>query len=321
VTVSENRLVSAPGGTTLAYDPLGRLYSLNDGTTTRLFLYDGDHLFGEYATNGAPLMFYENAAGVDEPVMWFNYSTFEFGTFHGDERGSVVASVASGATTTLNRYDDYGNPQGGAIAGRFGYTGQIWLPQAGLYHYRARAYNPALGRFMQTDPIGYEGRGGSTRSRGEFPMLPSALSDDIEKMVGTAPSLLKRTHGSCFFLELGALTVKGLGKALHGDWSLLVELPNWRFTKQGNMIVGSDDDPDAIDKAFSCIDIGPLTSFSIEPVFHDLRMGFGDGTRFETFLSSSEPESLTSLWVLYVRGRGSWTRGDEGDLSFEGSAE
>jgi len=152
---SENRLVSAPGGTALAYDPLGRLYQLSAGGTVRLFLYDGDNLFGEYATNGAPLMFYGHGPDADEPVMWFNYTTFEFGTFHADERGSVAAVVAPGGTT-LNRYDDYGIPQGGAITGRFGYTGQIWLQQAGLYHYRARAYNPAIGRFMQTDPIGYE---------------------------------------------------------------------------------------------------------------------------------------------------------------------
>ncbi|HEV7661647.1 MAG TPA: RHS repeat-associated core domain-containing protein, partial [Allosphingosinicella sp.] len=153
---SENRLVSAPGGVTLGYDPLGRLYQVYDGTTTRLFLYDGDLLFGEYAANGTPLMFYEHGPGVDKPVMSFNYTTFEFGTFHGDERGSVVAVVAPGGTT-INRYDDYGAPQSGAITGRFGYTGQVWLQQAGLYHYRARAYNPAIGRFMQTDPIGYEG--------------------------------------------------------------------------------------------------------------------------------------------------------------------
>ena len=49
-------------------------------------------------------------------------------------------------------------PQGGAITGRFGYTGQVWLPELGMYDYRARFYNPALGgRFMQTDPIGYGG--------------------------------------------------------------------------------------------------------------------------------------------------------------------
>ncbi|WP_366142689.1 RHS repeat-associated core domain-containing protein [uncultured Pseudoalteromonas sp.] len=25
-----------------------------------------------------------------------------------------------------------------------------------LYHYKARVYHPELGRFMQTDPIGYK---------------------------------------------------------------------------------------------------------------------------------------------------------------------
>jgi RHS repeat-associated protein len=40
--------------------------------------------------------------------------------------------------------------------GRFQYTGQAAIPQIGLYYYKARFYNPALGRFMQTDPIGYD---------------------------------------------------------------------------------------------------------------------------------------------------------------------
>lgn len=26
----------------------------------------------------------------------------------------------------------------------------------GLYYYKARIYSPAIGRFLQTDPIGYE---------------------------------------------------------------------------------------------------------------------------------------------------------------------
>jgi uncharacterized protein RhaS with RHS repeats len=30
------------------------------------------------------------------------------------------------------------------------------VPQLGLYYYKARFYDPSLGRFMQTDPIGYE---------------------------------------------------------------------------------------------------------------------------------------------------------------------
>jgi RHS repeat-associated protein len=40
--------------------------------------------------------------------------------------------------------------------GRFQYTGQILIPELGFYHYKARVYSPYLGRFLQTDPIGYE---------------------------------------------------------------------------------------------------------------------------------------------------------------------
>jgi RHS repeat-associated protein len=54
-----------------------------------------------------------------------------------------------------NTYDEYGIP-GSANSGRFQYTGQVWLPELGLYYYKARFYSPTLGRFLQTDPIGYE---------------------------------------------------------------------------------------------------------------------------------------------------------------------
>ncbi len=54
-----------------------------------------------------------------------------------------------------NRYDDRGIPASTNI-GKFQYTGQLWLPELGFYYYKARIYSPTLGRFMQTDPIGYE---------------------------------------------------------------------------------------------------------------------------------------------------------------------
>lgn len=38
----------------------------------------------------------------------------------------------------------------------FGYTGQLWLKEVGLDYYKARMYSPTLGRFLQTDPIGYK---------------------------------------------------------------------------------------------------------------------------------------------------------------------
>jgi RHS repeat-associated protein len=72
-----------------------------------------------------------------------------------DERGSIVAVTnASGAAIAVNSYDDYGIPASTNV-GRFQYTGQAWLPELGMYYYKARIYSPTLGRFMQTDPIGY----------------------------------------------------------------------------------------------------------------------------------------------------------------------
>jgi len=72
-----------------------------------------------------------------------------------DERGSIVSVTDSaGATIAVNSYDEYGIPASGNV-GKFGYTGQMWLPEAGMWYYKARMYSPTLGRFMQTDPIGY----------------------------------------------------------------------------------------------------------------------------------------------------------------------
>ena len=73
-----------------------------------------------------------------------------------DERGSLVnlSDGTTGASTVINTYDAYGQPAATNL-GRLQYTGQLWMPDFGAYHYKARAYHPGLGRFMQTDPIGY----------------------------------------------------------------------------------------------------------------------------------------------------------------------
>lgn len=41
------------------------------------------------------------------------------------------------------------------IGNRFAFAGRELDAETGLYHNRARAYSPDLGRFLQTDPIGY----------------------------------------------------------------------------------------------------------------------------------------------------------------------
>ena len=154
---SENLLKTAPGGATLAYDPLGRLYQTAKSATTR-FLYDGIDLIGEYDGSNAVQRRYVHGPGIDNPIAWYEGSTIGSTTrrfLMADERGSVVSVTdSSGATIAINAYDEYGIP-GAGNAGRFGYTGQTWLPEVGMWYYKARMYSPTLGRFLQTDPIGY----------------------------------------------------------------------------------------------------------------------------------------------------------------------
>ncbi|WP_322027974.1 RHS repeat-associated core domain-containing protein, partial [Burkholderia sp. BCC1977] len=75
---------------------------------------------------------------------------------YANQQGSVVALAnSSGATTSSQAYGPFGETDG-TPASRFGYTGQQYLAPLGLYYYKARMYSPALGRFLQTDPIGYK---------------------------------------------------------------------------------------------------------------------------------------------------------------------
>ena len=155
---ADNLLTSTggPSSATLAYDPLGRLaQTLGGGVTTR-FGYDGINLIAEYNASNTMLRRYVHGPGSDEPIVWYEGSgTADRRFLMRDERGSIVSVAnASGTVLGINSYDEYGIPASTNL-GRFGYTGQTWLPEVGLYYYKARMYSPTLARFMQTDPIGY----------------------------------------------------------------------------------------------------------------------------------------------------------------------
>lgn len=128
------------------------------GVSDIRFLYDGDALTAEYDGSGNLLKRYVHGAadGQDDPLVEFNgTSTFPRYLF-ADHQGSIVAQAdANGNRIAVNSYDEYGIPANGNT-GRFQYTGQAWISELGMYYYKARIYSPTLGRFMQTDPIGYK---------------------------------------------------------------------------------------------------------------------------------------------------------------------
>ncbi|HEY8963175.1 MAG TPA: RHS repeat-associated core domain-containing protein, partial [Alphaproteobacteria bacterium] len=95
-----------------------------------------------------------------------------------DYHGSVIGYTdGSGNLQALYKYGPYGEPKnisnGTDFTGaRFRYTGQTVLPEAGLYYYKARVYDPIMGHFLQTDPIG---------SKDDLDLYAYTADDPIDK--------------------------------------------------------------------------------------------------------------------------------------------
>jgi RHS repeat-associated protein len=174
----ENRLTTA-GSVSYGYDILGRRISRTYGvsTNTIYYVYDGDHIIAEYDDTGSLICKYIYGPGIDNPVAmiycidspedWFYYYT--------DALGSVrLLTLSSGVVGESYTYDPYGRPRVMLSAGADGnwltedvtthisivgntilFAGRWWDWSTSLYYYRARDYSPTLGRFLQTDPIGY----------------------------------------------------------------------------------------------------------------------------------------------------------------------
>jgi len=151
-----------PSPTTISYtyDPAGRrIEKQYDGLTQMKYLYDGDHIIAEYSGNGGLLHKYIYGPGVDQPICMIDVTESNAAYYyHFDGLGSVIALTdSSGSVANLYEYSVYGEVSASDPnhPNRFLFTGREFDKDTGLYYYRARYYNPYIGRFLQTDPAGY----------------------------------------------------------------------------------------------------------------------------------------------------------------------
>jgi RHS repeat-associated protein len=150
-----------------AYDALGRCVKRIVNGVTKYYIYDGEKAILEYKLGGGLLGRNVYGKGIDEILMRTDYTFSPPLTlyYQQDHEGSVTyLTSTSGNVLERYRYDAYGAPtiyppSPGATpipvslySNRFMFTGREYSNMFGFYEYRARAYNPTLGRFMSEDP-------------------------------------------------------------------------------------------------------------------------------------------------------------------------
>jgi RHS repeat-associated protein len=138
-----------------SYDPKGRRVEKVASGVTTSYLYAGEDILRE--VRGTTTLKYVHGRGFDEPLARED-SAGALTYFHTDGLGSIVKLTnQAGAVAHEYRYDAWGSVEAGANEPGYAFTGREWDPGTGLYYYRARYYDPKIGRFISEDPARFRG--------------------------------------------------------------------------------------------------------------------------------------------------------------------
>ena len=160
---AENRLIQAQnaqyGLSQYFYDPLGNRKEKIVGGAITQFVLLGDQEIADYSGSGtgtAQILTVRGVSGL--PVAGINVSTGGVTYYHHDALGSTVSVTQAGTSgpAEIYTYSDFGVPGSGNWA-IYRFAGYRYDPETGLYYLKARYYSPQLGRFLQSDPVGFVG--------------------------------------------------------------------------------------------------------------------------------------------------------------------
>jgi RHS repeat-associated protein len=144
---------------TFKYDPFGRRIQKVSPTAGAInCLYDGANIVEEVNASGSSLARYAQNLGIDEPLAMLRGGTNSFYQADGVDSITSLADGSGNAAVTF-KYDSFGklSASAGSLVNPFQYTGRDYDQETGLRYYRARYYDPVLGRFTSEDAIQFRG--------------------------------------------------------------------------------------------------------------------------------------------------------------------
>ena len=174
------------------YDPFGRRIQKSVNAVVTKYIYDGEDVVAELDGSDNVTTTYVHGPGMDEPIsMTRNGRTY---TYHRDALGSIThITDESGLVVQRYEYDSYGNVVS-ALDPNFNqpyaYTSREFDSDIGLYYYRARYYDPRIGRFISEDPIHFLGGINFYRYVGDN---PASYTDPLGLLDPCGKSFLGKT--------------------------------------------------------------------------------------------------------------------------------
>jgi RHS repeat-associated protein len=131
--------------------------SWTGGFSPTVYLYDGGNLIEELDQTGTILARYTQGKEMDEALAELRSGTTSY--YEADGVGSTTSlSNSTGTVANTYTFDAFGKltASTGTLKNPFLYTGREADSETGLYYYRARYYDPSVGRFISEDPLGFQ---------------------------------------------------------------------------------------------------------------------------------------------------------------------
>ncbi|MBI2265911.1 MAG: RHS repeat-associated core domain-containing protein [Armatimonadetes bacterium] len=149
------------------YDAFGRRITKSANGDIKRFAYDGEDILCETDAAGTIAQTYAHGPGIDEPLAQLGTRTVQ-DPWGRNWNYDNTFLVPNGLGSIELSYRWWGDPQQTVSEDSFGnrlsvtgsvnhsvsFTGREWDDETGLYYYRARYYDPQVGRFIGEDPIG-----------------------------------------------------------------------------------------------------------------------------------------------------------------------
>jgi len=191
------------------FDGLGRRIEKEVDSVVTQYIYDNEDILLELDGSNNITARYTHGPGIDEPLIVETSGVSSY--YHADGLGSITELTDNAGTVvqsyTYSSFDKIESQLYPNFVQPYTFTSREFDPETGLYYYRARAYDPSIGRFLSEDPIRFNG--------GDINLYPYVMNNPVNLTDPTGEGVI--LFVACAAGQLGNAIFTGIEVSRLGD--------------------------------------------------------------------------------------------------------